>query len=78
MSDAPQFARFCAVWRTDPIAADTLLVAVVACAKAAGLKLAGVLQREVQRPGRRRHERGQKTPRAKKTVAGRTTATPKD
>ena len=54
MSDAREFALFCAVRRTDPTAADTLLAAVAACAKAAGLKLAGVLQREVQRPGRRR------------------------
>jgi nucleoside-triphosphatase THEP1 len=54
MSDTRQFARFCAIRRTDPIATDALLAAAAARAKAAGLKLAGVLQREVHRPGRRR------------------------
>ena len=54
MADTRRFARFCAIRRTDPIAADTLLAAAAASMKAAGLKLAGVLQREVHRPGRRR------------------------
>jgi Protein of unknown function (DUF2478) len=46
--------QLCAIRRTDPVAADTLTVAVVRWAKAAGLKLAGVLQRDLHRPGRRR------------------------
>ena len=49
-----QFTQFCAIRRTDPTATDALIAAVVERAKAAGLKLAGVLQRDVQRPGRRR------------------------
>lgn len=54
MSDPSQSAQFCAVRRTDPIAADTLIAAVAERVIAAGLKLAGVLQRDLRRPGRRR------------------------
>ncbi len=53
MSYPRQFTRLCAVRRADPIAADTLIAAVAGRAKAAGLKLAGVLQRNLHRPGRR-------------------------
>ncbi len=54
MSDARQFAPLCAVKRTEPIAADALIAGVAKHAKAAGLKLAGVLQKDLKRPGRRR------------------------
>jgi nucleoside-triphosphatase THEP1 len=54
MSAPGQFTQLCAIRRTDPIAADTLIAAVAERAKAAGLELAGVLQRDVLRPGRRR------------------------
>jgi nucleoside-triphosphatase THEP1 len=54
MSAFDPLSQFCAIRRNDPIAADLLIAAVAQRAKAAGLKLAGVLQRDLQRPGRRR------------------------
>ncbi len=54
MSYFAQFAQLCAVKRTDPIVADALIAAVAERAKTAGLKLAGVLQQDLHRPGRRR------------------------
>ncbi len=54
MSYPGQFTQLCAVRRTDPIAADRLIAAVAERAKAAGLTLAGVLQQDLHRPGRRR------------------------
>jgi len=54
MSYNGQFTQLCAIRRSDPIAADALTATVARRAKAAGLKLAGVLQRDLHRPGRRR------------------------
>lgn len=54
MSCPSQASQLCAIRRTDPIAADMLTAALAQRAKAAGLKLAGVLQRDLHRPGRRR------------------------
>jgi hypothetical protein len=49
-----RFAKICAVRRRDALAADALLSDVAVRARAAGLKLAGVQQRDSSRPGRRR------------------------
>ena len=54
MSHPGQFTQLCAIRRSDPIAADLLTAALAQRAKAADLKLAGVLQRNLRRPGRRR------------------------
>jgi nucleoside-triphosphatase THEP1 len=54
MSCPGHFTQLCAIRRSDPIAADTLTAAAARRARAAGLKLAGVLQRDLHRPGRRR------------------------
>lgn len=54
MSCPNPFTQLCVIRRTDPGAADTLIAAVAERARAAGLKLAGVLQRDSRRPGRRR------------------------
>ena len=43
-----------ALRRTDAVVTDAIISSVAQSAKAAGLKLAGVLQRDLQRPGRRR------------------------
>ncbi|MDR3468841.1 MAG: DUF2478 domain-containing protein [Xanthobacteraceae bacterium] len=44
----------CAIRRSDPIAADALLAEAVSLARTRGLRLAGVVQRDEQRAGRRR------------------------
>ncbi|MDR3495445.1 MAG: DUF2478 domain-containing protein [Ancalomicrobiaceae bacterium] len=44
----------CAIRRGDPVAADALLAEAVSLARTRGLRLAGVMQRDEQRPGRRR------------------------
>ena len=54
MSNSGRFSQLFAVRRTQPVAADALIASVAKRAKAAGLKLAGVLQEDLKRPGRRR------------------------
>ncbi|MDR3494034.1 MAG: DUF2478 domain-containing protein [Ancalomicrobiaceae bacterium] len=44
----------CAIRRSDPATADALLAEAVSLARTRGLRLAGVVQRDERRPGRRR------------------------
>jgi len=54
MSSTPRIPRLLALRRTGAATADTIISSVAENAKVVGLKLAGVLQRDLHRPGRRR------------------------
>lgn len=54
MSFIAKMPQLLALKRTDAVTADAIISAVAEASKRAGLSLAGVLQRDLQRPGRRR------------------------